>query len=390
MTYPTLDDFLNVCNGHCYIYGAGVWGHYTLKYLLTHTTITVTAILVQSMQNNHDNLFGIPVKEMGGNMDNSCPVLIALSPNYVPEVIQELNKHGFHSIYVVTSDDYQLIRKDAPDISAETRAELHGLSKSYWGLTEKILHKTSELENKINKFEREHNKGAYGGLWRDTLWFKDSFHLLAQQPTVLEKKIFALVQNMDSDSTFEIYRIIDRLHKLVNNQSITYNKEEQRILTDATESFTNNLFKLSDNLNAYNQFLFYKSIPDITSLYYRHGLQRLKHPDRLSNKDIIDAGGYIGDSALLFSDFTRGTIYSFDADAENCNIIQKNAALNHRNQIVPIYAALTDYIGNITFYQETSGRKASGTLHAEQLGTEYEERIVPAITIDSFVEERNL
>ena len=45
--------------------------------------------------------------------------------------------------------------------------------------------------------------------------------------------------------------------------------------------------------------------------------------------DIIDAGGFIGDSVLVLSPLTGGKVYTFEPVRENFDLMQKTMELNH-------------------------------------------------------------
>ena len=66
----------------------------------------------------------------------------------------------------------------------------------------------------------------------------------------------------------------------------------------------------------------------------------IKNINQVKNKNIIDAGGFIGDSAIVFSYYTDKNVYSFEPFLQNYNMILKTIELNKKNNIIPVNMAL--------------------------------------------------
>ncbi|MFX0073541.1 MAG: FkbM family methyltransferase [Candidatus Hermodarchaeota archaeon] len=91
------------------------------------------------------------------------------------------------------------------------------------------------------------------------------------------------------------------------------------------KSFTH--LKLHENL--YEQSVF----------YYKHGLTYLSDEvlKFLNDKDFLDCGAYVGDSALIFEKFYNpNKIYSFEPDDENYNFLLNTIKLNNLKKIIPV------------------------------------------------------
>jgi FkbM family methyltransferase len=72
--------------------------------------------------------------------------------------------------------------------------------------------------------------------------------------------------------------------------------------------------------------------------FYKHGLAHVQNPEKLKDKDILDIGGFIGDSVLVLSPYTNRTVYSFEAVAGQRQLMQKTLELNKikNAKIVPL------------------------------------------------------
>lgn len=108
----------------------------------------------------------------------------------------------------------------------------------------------------------------------------------------------------------------------------------------------------------------------------------------LKDKDIIDAGAYIGDSTLPLSKITKANVYGFEPFTESYNKLKQNIELNNIKNIVPVNASLSDVNGEISLY--LSGDNHQGITNDSTLSQYDKELVVQSRTIDSYVEENNL
>ena len=73
------------------------------------------------------------------------------------------------------------------------------------------------------------------------------------------------------------------------------------------------------------------------AFYYHHGL-KTDIPQYgvglIKNRDFIDAGAFIGDSAVILSNYDPRKIYSFEPDRETFALLEKTIELNDLNSII--------------------------------------------------------
>lgn len=68
--------------------------------------------------------------------------------------------------------------------------------------------------------------------------------------------------------------------------------------------------------------------------YYKHGLHKLKYPEYINGKAIIDGGCYIADSCLVFREFfPNSPLIGFEPVKSNCLLAKKTIALNQLENI---------------------------------------------------------
>ena len=122
-------------------------------------------------------------------------------------------------------------------------------------------------------------------------------------------------------------------------------------------------------------------------------MDKINNLEYLKNKNIIDAGGYIGDTALLFSNYTNKNVYSFEPFQKNIDLMNKTIKLNDVNNIIPIKKALGDENKDMYIYFKNDGL-ADACIELEEkrefIDSNLAEEKIETITLDSFVEENNI
>ena len=106
--------------------------------------------------------------------------------------------------------------------------------------------------------------------------------------------------------------------------------------------------------------------------------------DKIAKKDIVDVGGYIGDSAVLLQEYTECNINSFEAISSNYQLMLETIKLNNAQKVIPIKKALGCKNEKVKIYNNASG----STMAFELEGRNFEE--VEVITLDDFVRENRL
>lgn len=103
----------------------------------------------------------------------------------------------------------------------------------------------------------------------------------------------------------------------------------------------------------------------------------------LENKGIIDAGAYIGDSALILQEYTRKKVYAFEAVQSNYDAMLMTIKLNEAKRIVPVHKGL-----GAKQSKEKIGIQGAGSSVVLPNNGVYEE--IEIIPLDSFVREKKL
>jgi FkbM family methyltransferase len=117
--------------------------------------------------------------------------------------------------------------------------------------------------------------------------------------------------------------------------------------------------------------------------FHKYYLDNFSNID--SSKCIIDAGAYIGDSALILSEYTNDKVYCFEPTCEAFRLLNKTIELNNLRNIVPIKMGLSNKEYEDDIYVHLS---ASSMNSFRDNGTNCEK--ISLTTIDKYVKQNNL
>ena len=205
------------------------------------------------------------------------------------------------------------------------------------------------------------------------------------------QRFSALISGLDNESRNTVSDIIHRMGMIADgNKTLqdVYTQREQEEFVRMNDEFSSKIVKLNDNLYYYNGYYLPVNQFDSSVFFTRYGIDKLTTLDSVRNKHIIDAGGYVGDTALLFSSYTDKNIHVFEASPSNMDIIRETIRLNHLDNIVPVSKALGEKSGTATF---SLGERNSCNSLVERPGYNYPDHIeVPVVTLDDYVRENNI
>ena len=102
-----------------------------------------------------------------------------------------------------------------------------------------------------------------------------------------------------------------------------------------------------------------ETLGEASSLIHHHGLNGISSglKSYLRGKVFIDAGAYVGDSALAFMEYAPAKIYAFEPSRSNRDIFLNLMAANQvqADRIVLVNKGLSDRKGLTTFSENTTG-----------------------------------
>ena len=203
-----------------------------------------------------------------------------------------------------------------------------------------------------------------------------------------QEKIQKLCENLDNKSKVIVHTLLNRCKEAYTQGKEIYTDitlEESQELEQIGQRFYGSIEQLSYKPYRYGHYLLPTDFFEISVLWHEHSLDELESSTlaKMKNKDIIDVGACVGDSALVFQKYTDKHIYAFEPTNEGYEALQETISLNNATRIIPINKALgaSASKGQISVYG------GSSSLIFDNHTTSHD---VEIITLDSFVRERNI
>lgn len=199
-----------------------------------------------------------------------------------------------------------------------------------------------------------------------------------------------LIEGMDSHSVYLINRTLNRIKKIFEAKGgpiDLYTIPEMEEMYYIKHNYLYEPFELADG-----NFVFKNGILPINHFEKgifvdKHGIEKFarKHWDGA----IIDVGAFIGDSAIVLSEYTSAKVYSFEALDQNYELLKKTIKLNRIDNIIPVNFALGNTTGKVSvdnLYEEI----ANGSCCVIRPNKDVDENSVKIMRLDDFVHENNI
>ncbi|WP_252224097.1 FkbM family methyltransferase [Clostridium sp. ZBS2] len=220
-------------------------------------------------------------------------------------------------------------------------------------------------------------------------YYKDFPTQECNEYTTFQSDFLELIKGLDLESIETILSGLSRLKLikgLTQENASVYTVEELRQCKIVDENFYSNILQLSENVYYYNNYLLPINHFEACVFYYNYGLEKLETLENIQNKDIIDAGAFIGDSALIFSPLTNKKVYCFEPVPENYNNMLKTVELNNLKNVVPVKSALGSKNGKL----QLSVNSSSSTIYENDAFTYNDHIEADVITLDEYVKKNDL
>ena len=264
------------------------------------------------------------------------------------------------------------------------------LSKKYKSLREKYqiqVLKNKEQSQKIKdlsgKYKEQSKYKFFSGISNRDGSFKKFF---------IENNMPAAIANLKANLDSESQKVIDdtiekmlyipdrkhrhfyRMDKEIAKEFLEfpYEKEADRICSESIESWK-------------EKYVLQEGSYDLEVLYKHHGLSGIgqKIKDYIKNKDFIDGGAYVGDSALVFFEYEPKKVYSFEMSPKNSQNYYKTMNDNHIDFEKYEFVNLGISDGKYEFSINDTGENGASL-------TDSGNTLVHTTDIDSYVFENNL
>ena len=201
-----------------------------------------------------------------------------------------------------------------------------------------------------------------------------------------------LVAGMPKKSVNTVDRILRRLKVVLNlkegETADIYTQEEQNAFVDASRRLHSKIVQLSPDLFVWNGYALPHKHFEPNVFLDGYGLRFIKTLGNIGDKAIIDAGAYIGDSALMLAPLTSGKVFAFEPVEANFKCLEKTIWLNGLDNVIPVHSALGDCCGTLTMSLGNAGSCA--TVRNKLLGEILKRETVGVARLDEFVQSRGI
>ncbi len=198
-------------------------------------------------------------------------------------------------------------------------------------------------------------------------FIRTNFKNIISNNLVADYKKF--VEDFSHDDKKKINMILSAIVKLVNNVDIdksNYVEEDAHI--EPIIEFSPECYL------GYNKYYLPISYFDDSVFYYEHGIDSVRNFEKIRQGNIIDAGAYVGDSAIVLSKYTDNNIHSFEPMQREFDLLQKTIKMNEYKNIIPIHKGLGDKCEQVSVSIQDSVDKET----------------IDLITLDEYVEKNNI
>lgn len=199
-----------------------------------------------------------------------------------------------------------------------------------------------------------------------------------------------LIKDLDTQSIGEVVRILDRLRKddyTDGKHWITFQEENE--LRKIYDHHASQILKLGDDLWAYGAHLLPSNVISTTTFYSRYFTNEIRNLAKVRDGAIIDAGGFFGDSLLIFSPMTDLNVHVFEPHPELFEMCKRTVTLNKITNATLNPMGLGERSGEMLFLKDgDSSRFIDDT--SQSLYSEDDLVSLGVTTVDDYVKSNGL
>jgi len=201
------------------------------------------------------------------------------------------------------------------------------------------------------------------------------------------EKFKNLIKNLDEKSIEAVSRGLNRAMICLTQKDVTTDllftqKElEQFELLEKTKILET--IGLKDGIKFYHGWFLPNGAFEADVFDCECNFGEIKNKEKIKNKDILDVGAYIGDSACIFSKYTGKNVYAFEPCETNFKKLEKTIQLNNLKNVKGVKKGLgsQEKKEKIYFYEGSSSMAKISNAPSEE---------IEVTTLDNFVKENNL
>lgn len=199
-----------------------------------------------------------------------------------------------------------------------------------------------------------------------------------------KEKFLNLIYGLDDCDVDLIVKILQR-QRLVKDafhlEQDIFSEEEQKKICTLKRELKMEIFKVCDGMYCYKHYMLPINHFEASVFVYKHGIDCIQDIERLRKKDILDVGGFIGDSILVLKPLTDKTIISFEAMKKNYNLMKQTVKINELENVVLENMALGSEISTI----EMENAGPSSSFETNTLVESSGKEMVSVTTLDDYM-----
>ena len=222
-------------------------------------------------------------------------------------------------------------------------------------------------------------------------WFIKSFRKCLKEDTDFLSKYINLIKNFDYESLKIINNIVSKICNYNDIEDEAYfDLCETKEINETIMKHLKKIKKIDKNNYSYDKYILPINSFEPESFYGKYGMDYIKNINQVRNKNIIDAGAFIGDTAIILSDYTDKNVYSFEPFLQNYNTIFKTIELNKKNNIIPVNMALGNENKEIGMDASIGAGCGLSIENAKESNINNIKNKVKMVTLDSYAKENNI
>ena len=200
-----------------------------------------------------------------------------------------------------------------------------------------------------------------------------------------------LLKGLDRKSITTVNRILKRVSLfLKNNQKVFLRESIEFYNVKTADKYKQSVLKTDGKNWFYEGYVLPRRHFNDQIFWDKYFMEEFKTLDKIRQKDILDVGGFIGDSAILFEKYTDAKVRVYEPVESNYKDLIKTIKLNNSEKIIPYQFALGSqetemYINNF----ESTGVGATLRKDRDNYPGNIREKI-KIKTLDEVVKEENL
>ncbi|MEI0581568.1 FkbM family methyltransferase [Brachyspira pilosicoli] len=201
-----------------------------------------------------------------------------------------------------------------------------------------------------------------------------------------KSRYLKLMKNLDNNSVKILSNILSKICRYNDiNDPIYFEYYELEQINKISCKNWKTVMKLDNNHYGYGKYILSTNIFPEDIFYDEYGIGQFQTIDKIRNKNIMDVGGYIGDTAIVLSYHTNKNVYSFEPFIKNYNTMLETIKMNDINNIIPVNISLGDENKKLAVFSD--GTINSGNNLYDKKGIAEE---IQMMTLDKFVEDNNI